>query len=185
MSRSEKLGYGWGLVGVLLVAVIVATFLQRGPSSPGEPDAQAIEQLRVATEQQQAVILSQLAGNLTKQDPSAQILLLQGAPGAPPVVAANVIDEDDGEGPTHWPAPWPAVQEAMKQPVLSPTLVAGTYAGAKFKHRLIPLEPTGTRVLLINSAAAPASWFSLRNVLFVATGLLALSMVVVQLSEEE
>jgi hypothetical protein len=184
MSRTEKLWYGWSLVVVLFVGIVVVSFVQRGPKPPAEPNPADVEQLRSAHDQQQAVLLTKISDAIVKQDSSAQVLLLQAAPGTPPVVVANVVDEDSGEGATHWPAPWPAVQQAMTQPVLTPTLLAGEYAGAKYRHRLIPLDAAGTRVLLVNSAAPPKSWWSVRNLLLAATCLLALGMAVLQLSDD-
>jgi len=172
----EQRRLGWFAVGILVVTSLLLTVFAPRSRPPLEPLPHELDALRGEQEQPQAAALTALQVRLSKQDPSAQVLILQGAPGSPPVVARNVVDEDGSEAATHWLAPWPAVIRAMSQPVVSSSLVSGTYAGSRFQHRLIPLEPSGTRLLLINSAEMPRSAWSMRNLLLLGTALLATAL---------
>jgi hypothetical protein len=169
---AEMRPYGWALVGILVVAVIVATIYKPRPKKPLEPLPHEMEQLRAASEVQQPALLAKVKKRLLKHDPAAQVMVLQAAPNGPPVITWNVdFDSDDEvEEPTHWPAPWPAVVRAMAEPIKKPTTVPGKYHGGDYRHRLIPLDETGQRLLLVNSSApAPVggacaiSWRSARS----------------------
>ncbi|WP_425615707.1 hypothetical protein NA78x_005637 [Anatilimnocola sp. NA78] len=178
MSSQELRPWGWALVGLLCLGVVLATIFKPRPKKPLEPLPQEMDQLRAANELQQPELLKKIKRRLLKEDPASQVVVVQGAPTAPPVVTWNVdFDSDDEvEEATHWPAPWPAVVKAMSQPISSPKTVHGKYHGGDYHHRLVPLDDSGLRVLLVNSTAPRPSWWSLRNLLAVSTVVLTIAM---------
>lgn len=110
-------------------------------------------------------------GLLAEKCPLSQVLVVQATPKGP-LVIANTEDSDGDEEPTHWPAPWPAVASALKQPLQSPLTVTGRHADANYQHRLIPLDPTGTRCLFINTTIESLGWLGLRGCLVLLGALL-------------
>jgi len=165
---------GWIGVAVLLVlAATWSSFFGR-PTEPPDPTADEISQFARLPENKQATALSQLASRAAKNGTICQVLVVQAVPNAPPVVVKNIEDTDGDEEPAHWPAPWPSVVSALQQPLAGPLTVAGAYTGINYQHRLIPLDKTGTRCLLINSAAKPPGWLGVRGGLIFAALLLAI-----------
>ena len=103
-----------------------------------------------------------------------QILMLQAAPGEAPMVVATTEDSSDEEGATHWHSPWPAVNKRLLAGRLDQrTSVRGNHGGVSYRHSLIPVDETGSRLLLVNQGHPVRSWSISRwLVVFVATLLL-------------
>jgi hypothetical protein len=154
---------GAGVAAVLFLAALLwSTFFGRPPTSPELQPAE-VSSFANLPEAEQAAALTALADQFSSTGSNFQLFVVQANPVGAPIVAVNSQDDDGDEEATHWPVPWPAVIDTLKQPVSAPVTVHGTYAGSSLRHRLIPLDETGLRCLLINSTAERQGWLGIRG----------------------
>jgi hypothetical protein len=169
---------GWTAVALLFLSAGLWGSVVGRPAIPAQPTAEEIGQIARSEPDELPNLLTALATRLGKSGSVSQIVVVQVVPDGPPVVAANTTDSDGDEEPTYWPVPWPAVVKALQSPITEPRVVAGSYVGVNYRHWLAPLEPTGTRCLLVNSAAPAPRWWGYRGGLLLLAGILGAILLV-------
>jgi hypothetical protein len=180
MFENKVVRYIVGVVCiVMLVGVIVTWWLPASAGSDVQIPAESLAQLKETPPDDSSPILTDLLDRLSAEHNVRQVLMLQAVPDQPPIVIATTEDSSDEEEATHWPSPWTAVNEALKSGRLeSKTSVTGRHAGFDHRHTLVPMDATGSRILLINQMSAAPVW-SFRRLLVtgVAVALLAVLFV--------
>ncbi len=164
----------WGVGGVaalLMIAAVVSGWQSRPGDALTVPPA-LLSRLGATPSDESSEILTEIQDHLARRHPVRQVLLLQAVSDEPAQVVAAPQDSSDEEPATHWPSPWKAVNLALSLGrIEEPTTVHGHHAGFDYRHDMLPVDESRSRILLINQAMPAPGWLNQRG-LFVAIALM-------------
>ena len=159
----------FALSWVLMAAASAAWWFPRRAAQPVELPAAALEKFADIEPEECSPLLTALFDELARNAGVEQVVLLQAIPHDIPQVIAAAEDSSGEEEPTHWSSPWPVVNSLLESGQLQErTTATGRYAGFDYRHTLIPVDATHSRILLINQASPAPTWNLQRTLLSLA-----------------
>jgi len=171
---------GWICVVLLAGGAIFASWFTRARLETPELSQSELEYVASLADDALPGWLTGYSKRVNAKSPDAhrQVLVVQVTPGSAPMVIANVRDREDREEASHWPVPWPGVVAALAAPKTEAFEVSDSYAGMNYFHRLMPVEPTGHRLILVTASQESPPWLGFRGLaamlaVFLAIGLMS------------
>jgi hypothetical protein len=152
MHRNSLCGALAAIAGLLALGGWMLARYAPTPLDPPEPTPAEQRALATAGEPQRSAALKALAAFHSRQAPTLQVHLVQRTPRGPLVIATCDPDSDDPQA-THWLLPWTGVAQKLAQPLKSSCLTESLHLQVTYRHRLVPLDRAGDRVLVLTTTS--------------------------------